>query len=466
MFKENIMTEADKRRAYLENKWRKHSTALRKQMPNITNERLLSTLQLLENTDRELGLVNKRNMFEATQPVDIGPFKRYAFDIITATMPNLIAEDLVSVQSLQQKIGQAFYIEYLFGTSKGSITKGDTLLSPFTNAPGYNETYSSEHVSNELTGISAAAQQGNLSFIPVRPGTVSFNVDGEFVADDGAGHLQGSGTLSSISGTIDYTTGAFDFTLSSPPTGDVSVSYDTDLETAPVNAPEVTLAVREVLMQARPRKLRALYAFDSAYDLKVSQGIDIDESLLMAVSGQLKHETDGEILHDLYAQAGNTSLWDPTFPSTRTGITKKEFNEEFLIEIKTACNKIYQSTRRFSGNWMVGGANVATILESIGEPRFKPSSIVNPVGPYLAGTIDNSLKFYKNPFFGPDEYLIGYKGEMFWEAGYVYAPYLPLFMSNVIMLDDFMGRRGFATSYAKKMLNNKLYVKGKLGTSW
>lgn len=43
---------------------------------------------------------------------------------------------------------------------------------------------------------------------------------------------------------------------------------------------------------------------------------------------------------------------------------------------------------------------------------------------------------------------------------YVYAPYLPVFATQLIMLDDFIGRRGFATSYGKKMLNNLFYVAG------
>ena len=73
---------------------------------------------------------------------------------------------------------QIFYLEYRYGTSKGGVTSGDVMLSPFTNSPGYS-TYASESVTNELTGIAVANQAGNLAFVPVRPGTVRFNVDGQ-----------------------------------------------------------------------------------------------------------------------------------------------------------------------------------------------------------------------------------------------------------------------------------------------
>lgn len=452
------IVEARKRN--LTSKWGKYERALRSAYPEISEQKVLNTLQLLENTNSQLEVCKDR-LFEGTQPVDIGPFRRYAFDIITATMPNLIAEEVCSVQSLQQKLGQIFYLEYRYGTSKGGVTSGDVMLSPFTNSPGYS-TYASESVTNELTGIAVANQAGNLAFVPVRPGTVRFNVDGEFVVDDGANVLTGTGALVGINGTIDYVTGEYDFTLGGAPAGDVSVDYDTDFETAPVNAPEVDLRVVELPIMARPRKLRTLYSFDAAYDLKVSQGIDIDEAMLMAVSGELKHETDGEILRDMYTQAGLTSTWNATYPPAGADvyISRREFNENFISEIMNASNQIFQRTRRAVGNFLIVGSNVATLLETVGEPRYKPSGVKNPVGPHFAGTLDGRIKVYKNPFYGPMEYLLGYKGELAWDTGFVYAPYLPLFMSNVLMLDDFVGRRGFATSYGKRMVNNNLYVRG------
>ena len=447
----------------LDKKWSPYAKALRKTYPGITNEKINRTLQCLENVDVNL-TEHAGRMNEATQPSDIGPFKRYAFDIITATMPNMILEDLASIQPLQQKMGQIFTMEYLYGTTKGGVSAGDVMLSPFTNMPAYNSDYSSEHVSNELTGVAVAAQVGNLSFIPIRPGTVIFDVDGAFVSDDGNNVLKGAGTLAAISGTIDYATGEYSFTLAGAPTTDVSVSYDTDLESGPVSAPEVTLRVREFPIMARPRKLRSLYAFDAAYDLKVSQGIDIDEELSKAVSSQLRHECDGEGLGDMYAQAATTSTWNKYYPTTYggsyVGITKKEHYEGFLTEIYKASNEIFQKTRRCVGNRLVVGTGVATILETIGQPQYVAASVSDPVGPHFCGTLNGNIKVYKNPFFDPDSYLMAYKGEMFFDAGYVWAPYLPLYLSNLIMMDDFVGRRGYAMSYGKKMLNPNLYVKG------
>ena len=42
---------------------------------------------------------------------------------------------------------------------------------------------------------------------------------------------------------------------------------------------------------------------------------------------------------------------------------------------------------------------------------------------------------------------------------------MPIVTTDLIMLDDFVGRRGWATSYAKKMVNNKLYIRGRIEAS-
>jgi hypothetical protein len=50
-----------------------------------------------------------------------------------------------------------------------------------------------------------------------------------------------------------------------------------------------------------------------------------------------------------------------------------------------------------------------------------------------------------------------YEGEMFIESGYIYAPYLPLFASQLLVDADFKAQRGFCTLYAKKPVNPYMY---------
>ena len=103
----------------------------------------------------------------------------------------------------------------------------------------------------------------------------------------------------------------------------------------------------EKVVTARVRKLRTVYAFNAALELKMQQGIDLDQELLRAVSEELKHELDGEIVMDLYNQAGSTSTWSK--PKTDPQISQRDYFLEFLHEINSASNNIFQKTRRAVG---------------------------------------------------------------------------------------------------------------------
>lgn len=48
------------------------------------------------------------------------------------------------------------------------------------------------------------------------------------------------------------------------------------------------------------------------------------------------------------------------------------------------------------------------------------------------------------------------------DTGYVYSPYMPIMATNLLVDADFEARRGFATSYGKKMINRNMYTAGKL----
>jgi hypothetical protein len=416
---------------------------------------------LLENTQNEINRFMRLN--EATQSSDVGPFTKYVFDMITAVMPNLIAEELVSVQPMQQKVGQVFYLKYLFGSQKGNIVKNSLMFDPVTGAANkYN--YSSETIEEEMLGTDGATSYtGNLAYTPVVAGSVEISCGNTTLVETDAG--DGTATLAAtgVTGTLNYSTGAFSITFNSETSADVVATYQYNQEFGPSVVPEVTFKVDETIIRAQNRRLKALYAFSAGYDVKMAYGIDIDLALLEAVTSEILHEIDGEIMNDLYVQAGNTASWDKTPASTEISAYDHKLN--FLDHLVECSNKIYMSTQRASGNFIVCGRDAANIIESFGMPRFQPATSGRQNGPCYIGVIDGKWKVYKNPYYADSAYLVGYKGDMFLDAGYVYAPYLPIFATQFLMTEDFVGRRGFATAYGKKMLNPYMYVKGTITAS-
>jgi len=456
--------------------WEPYINAAVKAGAKMDDARAASLARLLENTQIIFEQADKGQYREATHASSVGPFRLHAFEIITAMVANSIASEICSEQPLPQKQGQVFYLDYLYGSDKGNVRAGEAMWTqggdltsaqaaamgvPTGNVKTYEKSryYASEFVGGELiadTGDTVIS--GNLSYYPVIPSSVKITAGAIILTDNGTEGITGTGVAAG--GTIDYKTGAYSFTLSAPATADVAVDYEYDQGYAPAMVPQVDVQVRQSIITARSHKLRALWAFDAAYDLQTAHGLDLEQAMLETLTAELRHETDAQIILDMYNQAGLTSTFADTYDPAAVHYTRGEFATNFIAELVAASNKIFMATRRSQGNFIICGKQASDLLEIVGAPRYvgAGTGIVN--GPHFAGTLDNRWKVYKDPFLPENAYIVGYKGDLFLDAGYIYAPYLPVYATQTVMLDDFVGRKGFATSFGKRMVNKNLYVKG------
>jgi len=408
--------------------------------------------QLLENTH---GVIenyerNAKRLNESTQATDIGPFRYHAYDLITGIFPNLVAHEVVSVQALQQKNGQVFYLRFVYGNDKGNVDKGGVALDPWT--VDSQHSYTTETVDNEVLGIlGEESYTGNLAWTPARPGTVVIDAGAVTATDNGKGVISGDG----VTGTIDYATGAYTLTFTADTEADVLVSYEYNLEYAPTKAPELKAEVVQLPISARPRRLRATYAFEASYDFEKQYGKSLDETLLEASISEIRHEIDMEILNDLRVQAGFSISWNDAAP---VGVSYRDHKDTFYDAIVKASNLIYGRSKRVKGNVVIVGTNAQNIIETL--PAFTGNGIKDVAGPTVIGQLKN-FTVIANPHYPEDTFVVAYKGKTNdLDAGYVYAPYLPVVSTNLVMLDDFVGRRGYATSYGKRMINRYYYVTG------
>jgi hypothetical protein len=104
------------------------------------------------------------------------------------------------------------------------------------------------------------------------------------------------------------------------------------------------------------------------------------------------------------------------------------------------------------------------VLESL--PQFKADTdglrASSATGARKIGMLQNRWLIIEDPFFPSDKWLTGYKGESFLDAGYVYAPYIPMTTTQTVYLDDFMGRKGAMTQFGVKSINNLMFATGQV----
>jgi hypothetical protein len=185
----------------------------------------------------------------------------------TFCYPNLVSNDLVSIQPMSGPVSLIFYLDYLYGSNKGGISAGAAAFDARTGPTG-NETYSGDSVVGELLATgngSTATLTGTLTRTPIRPGTVTFTAGTFTLTDDGKGDLVGTGINS---GTVNYATGAVSIVFSSAPAAGVQVkaAYRYDGE-AQDNVPQIDLQLTSAPVEAVVRKLRARFSLEAAQNL-------------------------------------------------------------------------------------------------------------------------------------------------------------------------------------------------------
>jgi hypothetical protein len=444
--------------------WNDYISVVREHVEGFSDLEATQLAILLENTKTELEIAKGRLtnglITETTDVSMVNTFQSTVFDIVTAVMPNLIANDIVSVQPLDRRTGQVFFLKFKYADKKGQIAQNSNMLTPSTGFAGND--YSGERITGEIVVAHGSAQtiDKSLPYFPVIPGSVTLTDGTKSVTDTPTGDgLTGTfaGTLKdgNTNKTITYATGRIHLDIVST-TIDVTATWNYDLNSPDAQVSEVNVSVESEPVVARPRKLKSVYMFDTAYDLKMSFGLDMDTVIMKATSGEIGFEIDNEIMTDLLAIAGSDSGWNSEPPYKGMGIA--DWQLEIIDAINNASNTILSLTKRYEGTFVICGKNAATTIEGLGKDHFQRVSTGGIVGgPHLCGILEEKYKVYKNPNYDDDAMLVGAKGEMFIEAGYVYAPYIPIFATQLLVDENLKAKRGFCTVYAKKVVNPNMY---------
>jgi len=406
-------------------------------------------------------LENSRGYYErldeTTRMVHVGSFEKFVFPIIRALYANLITKDLVTVYPLSAPTGLVFYLDALYGSNKGNVVRG-TRMNDARTGPDSAYHYSDEVIEEETAATSAGVANiaNNLDYTPIRPGSVEITDGTQVVIDDGNGSLVGN--IGVGNNTINYNTGAFDVTFVAAPAAglQITATYTYNME-ANEQLPEVDIQLTSAPVTARTRKLIAKWSIESQQDLQAYHGLNAEVEIVGYMQNQIAKEINYTIIRHLrdIANAGTVS-WDRTPPAGVQYLLHKETFYDSLVQLS---NTIFSATQRIEGNWIVAGTGVCNVIETMA--RFNEASAA---GTKTAGIrkIGQLGKFtvYKDPTYPASEFLMGYKGNSFLDTGYIWAPYLLLYTTPTIVLEDMIGRKGMMQRTGKKVVNNNFYATG------
>lgn len=256
---------------------------------------------------------------------------------------------------------------------------------------------------------------------------------------------------------------------------------------ADMGIPEINVSLRSEPINAKTRKLKAVWTPEFAQDLNAYHSIDAESELTSVLSEYISMEIDLEILDMLIENAVTVDYWSAQIGTVWNGnLTNGESNfqsqsyqtaagypvgmayqqgswfQTLGTKIQKISNKIHAKTMRGGANFMVVSPDVATIIESI--PGYAADTDGNQMqfamGVQKTGLLNSRFRVYKNPYMKENVILLGFRGTQFLETGAVYAPYIPLIMTPLIYdPTNFTPRKGIMTRYAKKVVRPEFYGK-------
>jgi hypothetical protein len=213
---------------------------------------------------------------------------------------------------------------------------------------------------------------------------------------------------------------------------------------------------------AQSRKLKTIMAFDAMYDFQIQYGYDSETETAGLIANFLQYEIDGELIEDMFAGASaGSTYFNKTVPNA---VSTLDHYEGFVVKFNQASNSIFEATRFGTATWAVLGLEASTLVESLANRGFVASGQTGN-GPHFIGTMGN-YQIFKTPILSNRMgYVLGYKGDSMFHAGMVYAPYMPIMTTDLLAYENFNVAQGYATAYAKKMINSNLYSKGVITTT-
>lgn len=462
----------------------------------VTPQKFGMMASILENQYRQWSPDNRSTIFEdQTTTADIANFTRFALPLIRKSFPKLIADSLVGVQPMSQPASLIFYIRYRYSLTKGQTVAGTQIMRQNTaqgfakqNGWALDPYYSSQQVNGEdATITSNRIVSATLAHRPVLAGTVVVEVFDSAesaspncndavpcvrVAFDSSGDpdtvLIGDCTEFTATLAVDtttpnatvfnHTTGAVQVTLSAGtfPAGAVArINYEYDLESNPFQ-PEVTLSIDSDSVSAVTRKLKTSWSLEAAQDLKSVHNIEAESTLTDLMADEMVAEIDREIINDLIIASAIRSEHNfATAAGASVNFTDR--NIALMYKVLEVANIIHKTTLRGPANWMVMSADISSKFEQLNDFRASDALTTDggDIGIINMGSIQNKMKIFKDPLFPNCKILMGFKGSSVLDAGYFYAPYIPLLSTPTVMdPNSYSPSKGIMTRYGKKLIED------------
>lgn len=416
---------------------------------------------------------------------DLGQIPKHALEIITADYGMSIVPHLASVQPIPERVGLIYYKTTKATKSRGNIQAGDILNHPWRPphaSTGDNGTqdslrypagYAGEMVVATVpvvcNGTDRIFAGAPLYEIPasesanVRPRSLRLTgsytdtggaVNTVLAVDDGEGNILGRGIYGAVryiasSSTPGDEAGILSLTFGNiPASGTVSLTmeYATDFEESGY-VPETNFTTEAMDISAEIFALTQSQGMFKSFEFENRFGESASEMMAKELTGALNLELGNIAVNRLIAAAenipGNTATFNAGTPQY---ITYDGHMAQLKAFIAKADSTILRNAGRGTVNYIIAGHAAAATLSTL--PGWK-SEIIETQGSNIFGTLDGKVVIRAPHLNNPQAMYCVYKGKGGFDTPLVYAPYMPLVMTNTLQdISNILKNRAIAAVWA------------------
>ena len=256
------------------------------------------TARLFENQAKEF---QKQRMDEelsdtATTTGKIGTFQKFAFPMIRRMYPELVFNKIGATQTMDGPVSQIFYM----GNSRAHAGTEQLMYSKFNITPrGLTAEKIGSYSPSADTGQDWAGADGNYpsglqNVTQVTAGSTNIHQPDTRVASS----FDLSNVINANNGAV---TGTMGGKLAAFPESSSILGYSVSSAERLKNTeiPEVNMHIEKQTVQARERKMRALWTLEAAQDLKAYHNLDMEAELTDLLSKEMNLEIDRELIEDI-----------------------------------------------------------------------------------------------------------------------------------------------------------------------
>jgi hypothetical protein len=418
------------------------------------------TAQMLENTQRELGIYADHSQFLMSETVvaptnsmglssstagtgNIDTFDPVLISLVRRAMPNLVAYDIAGVQPMTGPTGLIFAMRSRYAPVASGVANSAGPEAFYYEA---NTGFASKGGANATANTQTSVSQGNVA---TNPGGGSNNVGSNTTYSIPVDPGGGTPAYSNLAGNSAYNySGALKTFTAEGLGGSTTTIF-----------PEMSFSIEKVMVEAGSRALKAEYSMELAQDLKAIHGLDAETELSNILSVELLAEINREVVRAINvtavsgSQRNVTTVGNFDLDVDSNGRWLVEKYKGLMMHLETEANQIAKDTRRGKGNIIICTSDVASALQMAGVLDYTPalnsnSLSVDDTGNTFAGVLNGRFRVYIDPYaLGGDYATLGYKGSNPFDAGLFYCPYVPLQMVRAVDPNTFQPKIGFKTRY-------------------